>query len=283
MDLNLSLWSNKLIEDFLKDFSLINVAKTENNQQYTDEMIDDFLNNHKDKDQEKNKEMEEEKSYNHIIEEFLSENTNACIFVDSCDVKTLHNPKQDWLLTDGSEQELKKDQILDLISTTIRDTFDDLFMDTMKDGMKKVQEKQKEFAHLPKALKDLLALNLTDHIIVLIDYENMSNKAIIELQQAAKKIMRDNRDIKIQMLKFASRQNSRAGAADVIVNSDKKDAVDHYISYCVGLFEMKPLNPFKVFVISNDHFAEMLQKFSKIVVHKSNAKDFSARVLKYWE
>jgi hypothetical protein len=171
----------------------------------------------------------------------------------------------------------------DLIVTTIHDTFDEMFLDMMKDAMKITHEKQKEMVHLPKALKDLLAENLTNQIVVLVDYENLSNKLIEDLEIIVKKIMKGNKDIRIRMLKFAGHKNGRVEKADVVVMSSLKDAVDHYISYCVGLLEMKPQKPFRVFVITNDHFADSLEKYSRIVTHKKTARDLSATILSYWK
>jgi hypothetical protein len=279
---------------------------------YTDGMIDDFLNICDRKESETTTRGINNDEMTHTLDDLFPEHLSAnCIFFNhdqrlSEDIN-VHEVKIDQshscessqddpsMINDSSVQsdDLTQSEsnditithrpLHDLIVTTIHDTFDEMFLDMMKDAMKITHEKEMGMTHLPKALKDLLGENLMNQIVVLVDYENLSNRLIEDLEITVKKIMKDNKDIRIRMLKFAGHKHSRADKADVVVMSSLKDAVDHYISYCVGLLEMKPQRPFQIFVITNDHFADFLEKYSNIVKHKKTSRDLSTTILSYWK
>jgi len=149
----------------------------------------------------------------------------------------------------------------DIIKSTIKSTFED------------IQKNKKYFTNLPKIAIELLTSNLTNQIIVLIDYENISNEETNKFKKSIK-IMRD-KNINVQMLTFAGYNNPRSNTADVIVESKRKDAVDHFISYYVGMLEMKSQSPNKIHVITMDHFGQCLQDICDTVIHNSCEKNFT--------
>ena len=77
------------------------------------------------------------------------------------------------------------------------------------------------------------------------------------------------------MLKFAGFCNARAKTANIVVRSNRADAVDHYISYLIGLLEMKTNPPKRIHVITKDHFGACLQDYCKNVIHNPFESDFT--------
>ncbi len=128
--------------------------------------------------------------------------------------------------------------------------------------------------------QDLLKMDLTNQIIVLVDFENVANDQITKLNNSIKYIMKKNKDIIIKMLTFAGFCNTRSKFANIVVRSNRLDAVDHYISYYVGLLEMKINPPSRIHIISKDHFAACLQDFCKNVVHNPYESDFTKMFIK---
>lgn len=111
--------------------------------------------------------------------------------------------------------------------------------------------------------------DLSGKTIVMVDLENISKyEDIYHLTQFIKKC--EN----IIMIKVAGFCSTVKSSADIIVRSNRKDAVDHYISYYIGMLEYLPQPPKKIYIISRDKFGSCLQDFCNNVVHSSDVDDF---------
>ncbi len=118
-------------------------------------------------------------------------------------------------------------------------------------------------------------MDLSKIIVVIVDFENISKQSdIIKLTQFIKDAMNYESEYCIKMVKIAGYCSSVKGTADIVVRSNRKDAVDHYVSYYIGLLEAQPNPPKKIYVISRDNFGSCLQDFCKNVEHNSDVNDF---------
>lgn len=90
--------------------------------------------------------------------------------------------------------------------------------------------------------------------IVLVDYENVSTSKQITLLETLQNMT---------IIKIAGFCSPMKSTADIIVRSNRNDAVDHFIGYMVGAIETT--NPqIEIYVITRDKFASCLQDFSSI-------------------
>lgn len=112
-----------------------------------------------------------------------------------------------------------------------------------------------------------LTRNKNKTVYVLIDFENIPKLDDIALLNNFKI---ENKTIKV--LKIAGFCSGVKANADIIVRSNRKDAVDHYISYMVGLLE-SACSP-EIYVVTRDKFGSCLQDFCKNVKHCSDVHDF---------
>ena len=111
--------------------------------------------------------------------------------------------------------------------------------------------------------------DLSNTIIVMVDLENISKyEDIYNLTQFVKKYKN------IVMIKVAGFCSTVKTSADIIVRSNRKDAVDHYISYYIGMLEHLSKPPKKIYIISRDKFGSCLQDFCNNVEHSSDVDDF---------
>jgi hypothetical protein len=117
--------------------------------------------------------------------------------------------------------------------------------------------------------------DLSNTIVVIVDFENVSNKNdIIKLTQFVKTTKKNKTKHDIKMVKIAGYCSTVKSTADIVVRSNRKDAVDHYISYYIGLLEAQPKPPMKIYIISRDKFGSCLQDFCNNVEHNSDVSDF---------
>lgn len=112
-----------------------------------------------------------------------------------------------------------------------------------------------------------------DKLFIIIDLENISKVdinsialAIDSNPQLAQKHMR--------IIKIAGFCSSVKSSADIIIRSNRKDAVDHYISYLIGVIETKSHESSLIYVITRDKFGSCLQDFCNNVIHCSDVIDF---------
>jgi len=119
------------------------------------------------------------------------------------------------------------------------------------------------------SLHNILINKLTQNIkiLIIVDYENISKSAeIIKLTNLKK----DNMEI-IKVTGYCSSANLKK-EADIVVRSNGKDAVDHYISFMVGY--IKAICDVKIYIITRDSFGSRLQDFSDNIIHCSDVDDF---------
>lgn len=136
-------------------------------------------------------------------------------------------------------------------------------------------------------------ITIDRNLLILIDYENVSVSKEIDrlkryLQRVKVRLPTDydgysdsNSDSdsesdsshvteSIQVIKFAGHASSMKDTADVVVRSTRRDAVDHYIGYYLGIqIGSNPdlLNTHSIHILSRDRFASCLSDFCSSVTH----------------
>jgi hypothetical protein len=110
--------------------------------------------------------------------------------------------------------------------------------------------------------------DMSNTIIVIVDFENIS--CLDQVAQLYNVVIPKKT---IYVVKVAGFCSSVKQNADIIVRSNRKDAVDHYISYLIGLLESKEISPI-IYIVSRDKFGSCLQDFCKNVTHCSDVSDF---------
>jgi len=110
--------------------------------------------------------------------------------------------------------------------------------------------------------------DMSNTIIVIVDFENISR--LDEIAHLYNVVVPGKAIYIVKVAGFCSsvKQNS-----DIVVRSNRKDAVDHYISYLIGLLESKNTFPI-IYIISRDKFGSCLQDFCNNVTHCSDVADF---------
>jgi DNA-binding ferritin-like protein (Dps family) len=189
-----------------------------------------------------------------------------------------------------------KDSINDVIERIFTDTMDislnnakkyldesikELFKKSVAPHVSNNNQIVKKSNNDQKTLLDLLGDDLTKTIVVLVDYENVGRRESKKINDIAHNSMNKNRDITIKVLKFISCCNPESFRADIVVQSNRKDAADHYIGYCVGILESHHPPPLQIHVISKDHFACCLQDFCNNVIQNPSSDDFSRTLCSY--
>lgn len=114
--------------------------------------------------------------------------------------------------------------------------------------------------------------HIKKNIIIIIDYENVSNQKEIEKLYNS---LNNNSNVKIiKIVSYASPlKNNLDNNCDIIVRSNRKDAVDHYIGYYIGITNSSNESDNLIYVISKDHFASCIQDFCANVYHAFDIND----------
>lgn len=132
-------------------------------------------------------------------------------------------------------------------------------------------------------------IDIDRNLLILIDYENVSvSKEIDRLKRYLQRVNvriptdydgylvsnseSDSSHVteSIQVIKFAGHASSMKDTADVVVRSTRRDAVDHYIGYYLGIqIGSNPdlLNTHSIHILSRDRFASCLSDFCSSVTH----------------
>lgn len=110
--------------------------------------------------------------------------------------------------------------------------------------------------------------DMTNIMFVIVDFENVSKQNEISLLYDVVIPGKTIHIVKIAGFCSSVKQNS-----DIVVRSNRKDAVDHYISYLIGLLESKDTLPI-IYIITRDKFGSCLQDFCNNVTHCSDVADF---------
>jgi hypothetical protein len=117
---------------------------------------------------------------------------------------------------------------------------------------------------------DISKTDMSNQIIVIVDYENISKQSEISKLNT----YLETNSIVSKVIKVAGFCSNVKTTADIVVRSNRSDAVDHYISYLTGKLESCEYPPKKIYVISRDKFGSCLQDFCNNVSHCSDVNDF---------
>jgi len=123
--------------------------------------------------------------------------------------------------------------------------------------------------------EDITGMDLTKTIVVIVDSENICKQSDINrLTSHLDLFMYQQQEISVKVVKVAGFCSSVKNTADIVIRSNRNDAVDHYISYLIGKLESNMLPPKKIYIISRDKFGSCLQDFCNNVEHSSDVSDF---------
>jgi hypothetical protein len=77
----------------------------------------------------------------------------------------------------------------------------------------------------------------------------------------------------VSIIRFAGIASTVRNSADYVVNSTRPDAVDHFISYTVGMMRGSGDFSGNIHIVSRDKFASCLSDFEERVHHDVSASD----------
>lgn len=86
----------------------------------------------------------------------------------------------------------------------------------------------------------------------------------------------------VSVIKFAGKISTLKATADVIVNSTRKDAVDHYIGYYIGGLITKYPDLDKthsIHILTRDHFASCIEDFNPNIKHNVDVPDLISTIV----
>ena len=145
-------------------------------------------------------------------------------------------------------------------------------------------------------LSDTVIIN--KKLLILIDYENVShtyqhkqlsgflNNVMFDDtsddRRCAYSAEHDFLSEPVSVIKFAGKISTLKATADVIVNSTRKDAVDHYIGYYVGGLIMKYPDLDKthsIHILTRDHFASCIEDFNPNIKHNVDVPDLISTIV----
>lgn len=116
-----------------------------------------------------------------------------------------------------------------------------------------------------------------DELIIIVDYENISRKSeMIRLGKMVQELSKIKTQFKTSIIKVSGFCSSNKDDCDIVVRSNRKDAVDHYISYYIGRLELEAeTNKIKrlIYVMTRDKFGLCIQDFAKNVTHVADVND----------
>lgn len=113
------------------------------------------------------------------------------------------------------------------------------------------------------------------NILIIVDYENISKYDILKLENYVVRLSNilNNNNKTIKIIKIAGYCSSNKKNANIIVRSNRKDAVDHFISYYIGKIESNLIEQ-QIYIMTHDKFGSCLQDFCNNVIHVADADDF---------
>ena len=159
-----------------------------------------------------------------------------------------------------------------------------LFAESCREKLKQEEDevKNKDKKESKNNNKEKIFDSHREHIIIVVDRENISKDADIErLEKHITNISNilhssqneSDRNIQLTTIKIAGYCSTVKKDVDIVVRSNRKDAVDHYISYYVGKLESSVKNIKKIYVVTRDNFAGCLQDFCNIIQHVADVDD----------
>lgn len=114
-------------------------------------------------------------------------------------------------------------------------------------------------------------------IHVIVDYENISCKnEISHLEQFINTLKEKRNDITIFLHKIAGYCSNVKKDATIVVRSNRRDAVDHYISYMIGTInsQMKNNQDIIIHILTKDKFGSCIGDFCDNVIHNPDVRDY---------
>ena len=109
-----------------------------------------------------------------------------------------------------------------------------------------------------KKLKKSDKKKLNYPVLILIDFDNVSQMSEIEkLNQFSEKV-----ESYFKIIKFSGITSGNKKKADICVSSSRKDAVDYYIAFYIGQNIDKLENDTKIFIMTRDKFAGCIADFT---------------------
>jgi len=187
---------------------------------------------------------------------------------DMCDSDNINSDKSDKLTSDKSESRIIDLQISDLINLN-QYSSEPKDLSTILEPKKKIKTEWKE---------DFTNIDMRNYVVIIIDYENICKQSeITKLANYINNVVENRKnEINAKIIKIAGFCSNVKNGADIIVRSNRSDAVDHYISYLIGKLESNVNPPKKIYIISRDKFGSCLQDFCNNVDHCADVNDFIA-------
>jgi hypothetical protein len=147
-----------------------------------------------------------------------------------------------------------------------KDANKDVCIKIYTDLLKNINDNDKIIKKNSSKSKVNSKLKIEKDLLILIDYENVSEvKQLKKLDTFLSDI-----DTNVEIIKFAGHASSMKNSADIVVKSTRSDAVDHYISFYLGQqigLNRNILNSHSVHILSRDKFASCLEDFCDAVIH----------------
>jgi hypothetical protein len=88
----------------------------------------------------------------------------------------------------------------------------------------------------------------------------------------------------LKLIKIASHISNRKNESNYIVNSSNKDAADHFLTYLVGRLDGLIQTPFKLIVLTSDHYGGALEDIMKtnpkIILKHVTCQDDCIQIIK---
>jgi hypothetical protein len=132
--------------------------------------------------------------------------------------------------------------------------------DTSSNSDKSLAQEQTSDEEVEKyPLNQLFVFDWTIHnpIIILNDNENVNKLSYLE--SFITNYQLDN----VKLIKISSHLSNSKKNANYVIDSSNKDVADHFITYLVGLLTGTVMVPFKIIVLTGDHFGGALEDIMK--------------------
>lgn len=117
----------------------------------------------------------------------------------------------------------------------------------------------------------LYGLNIVHDTLIIVDYENVSAKHEISKLDTLQKVL--NMDRHCDVVKFAGKLSPVSHLSDIVVESTRKNAVDHYISFYLGMCYDNISKDTLIFILTKDHFASCLDDMYENIYHVVSVQD----------
>jgi len=183
----------------------------------------------------------------------------------NCEIRTIYNGIEEIIKTREflTKKECERDAYEQLLNFVYKHIIEDGEIKTPKE--KKGETTQtKSVEHISEWI---FKKRDCKTIYVLIDLENVPKINVDTIE----KVVNSNKNLSgynLKIAKIAGFCSTVTNFADFVVRSNRKDAVDHFITYIVGMIEaVKNMVDTKIYIITRDKFGSCLQDFCQNVSH----------------